>query len=315
MSLLDRVLVTSLPLVPKPVVGLVAQRYVAGATAADALAAVRKLGHEGAASTLDILGESVKSSERATEFTRQYIALLGEVKAAGLDSTVSVKLSMLGLALSRDLGAANFQAVAGAARGQGIQVTIDMEDHTTTDDTLEIYRQTRQEHGGVGAVLQAYLRRTLDDIDALPGPPDTGAALPGALAASDGPPHIRLCKGIYVEPERIAYKGFQAVRDNFMRCLVRLLDRGAYVGIATHDQWLLDKATAEVKRRGLQPDEYEFQMLLGVTPERRKRLIQAGHRVRVYVPYGEEWYAYSIRRLRENPSIARHVIKAMLHLG
>jgi proline dehydrogenase len=315
MSLLDQVIATSLPLVPKRVVGMVAKRYVAGTSAQDAFRAAAQLKREGACVTLDILGESVKSVERAEEFTQQYIDLLAKLKQQPPETTVSVKLSMLGLELSRELGRANFMLVARAAREQGIQVTIDMEDHTTTDVTLDIHRQARAEIGGVGAVLQAYLRRTADDIAVLPDASASSSGREGIHASADGPPHIRLCKGIYVEPARVAYKGYQEVRDNFIFCLKLLFDRGAYVGIATHDQWLIDQAEAEIKLRGLHKDEYEFQMLHGVTPERRRRLLRHGHRVRVYVPYGEEWYAYSIRRLRENPSIARHVIKSMVGLG
>jgi proline dehydrogenase len=220
---------------------------------------------------------------------------------------------MLGLNLDREFCAANFMQIAAAARDSGVPITIDMEDHPTTDAALGLYRRARREFGGVGAVLQAYMRRTLDDIAALPEWHDAQAR--PESAAADGPPHIRLCKGIYVEPEEVAFKGFQEVRDNYLRALAALFDRGAYVGIATHDPWLIERAEGEVRRRGLQRGQYEFQMLLGVAPERRQRLIAAGHRVRIYVPFGDEWYAYSLRRLRENPAIARHVLKAMVGLG
>jgi proline dehydrogenase len=313
MSWFDHLVVRSLPLIPRPVVGLVARRYVAGATPDDAVAETRKLMGSGACATLDILGESVAARDRASEFTRQYISLFSQIRQLDLDSTVSVKLSMLGLTLDLAFCTANFMEIAAAARASRVQVTIDMEDRTTTGATLALYRQARDQIGGVGAVLQAYMRRTLDDIAALPAATNP-AAVPDS-AAADGPPHIRLCKGIYVEPEAVAYKGYQEVRDNYLRALSALLDRGAYVGIATHDTWLVERAEAEVRRRGLRREQYEFQMLLGVTPERRRQLLEAGHRVRVYVPFGDEWYAYSIRRLRENPSIARHVLKAMIGLG
>lgn len=312
MSRFDRLLVRSLPYIPRPLVGFVARRYVAGDSEQQAIDTVRALMADGACSTLDILGESVTDRARAAQFTEQYSGLFSQLRQLDLDSTVSVKLSMLGLNLDRALCETNFMQIAQSAADNGVQVTIDMEDHPTTDATLALYRRAREETGGVGAVLQAYLRRTLGDIAALPEWTDTQSALDSA--ASAGPPHIRLCKGIYVEPEEIAYQGYQEVRDNYLACLSALLDRGAYVGIATHDAWLVERAEAEVARRGLQRGQYEFQMLLGVTPELRRRLIDAGHRLRVYVPFGDEWYAYSLRRLRENPAIARHVLKALVGL-
>ena len=313
MSWFDQLVVRSLPAIPRPVVGLVARRYVAGESADNAVAEVRRLMADDACGTLDILGESVTARPRAEDFTRQYIGLFSLIRQLDLDSTVSVKLSMLGLTFDHAFCTDNFMQIAAAAAENGVQVTIDMEDRTTTDDTLALYRQARSAHGGVGAVLQAYMRRTLDDIAALPT--GTNSTVRPDSAASDGPPHIRLCKGIYVEPEAVAYKGYQEVRDNYLRALSALLDRGAYVGIATHDPWLIEQAEGEARRRGLTPRQYEFQMLLGVSPERRRRLLAAGHRVRVYVPFGDEWYAYSLRRLRENPAIATQVLKAMVGLG
>lgn len=313
MSVLDRLLVGSLPFVPRAIVRLVARRYVAGDSMEQAIAEVRRLMADGACATLDILGESVTDRAHAARFTEQYSGLFSQLRQLGLDSTVSVKLSMLGLNFDRGLCTDNFLQIARAAAENGVQVSVDMEDHPTTDATLELYNRARREVGGVGAVLQAYLRRTLDDIAALPRATDPGTV--PELAASAGPPHVRLCKGIYVEPEAIAYKGYQEVRDNYLACLSALLDRGAYVGIATHDAWLIERAEAEIARRGLTRGQYEFQMLLGVTPELRRRLIGAGHRLRVYVPFGDDWYAYSLRRLRENPAIARHVLKAMLGAG
>jgi proline dehydrogenase len=171
-----------------------------------------------------------------------------------------------------------------------------MEDSTTTDATLRIYRDLQARYGNVGCVLQAYMRRTLSDIDGLPDP--------GGNA--------RICKGIYVEPRRIAWKGFDTVRANYVQALDKLIARGVYVGIATHDEYLACAATALVDKHGLKRDRYEFQMLLGVDQELRGILLEAGHRLRVYVPYGRDWYPYSIRRLRENPEVARHVLKALL---
>jgi proline dehydrogenase len=167
-----------------------------------------------------------------------------------------------------------------------------MEDSSCTDETLRLYRELRETGlDNVGVVLQAYLRRTLDDIEAL----------------ADLSPNVRLCKGIYVEPEEIAYQGFDEVRENFVRALGALVDGGSYVGVATHDEWLIEEGERLVREAGRSPAEYEFQMLLGVRPQRGTELVKAGHRLRIYVPYGEEWYAYSLRRLQENPKIAGYI--------
>ena len=170
-----------------------------------------------------------------------------------------------------------------------------MEDSTTTDDTLRLYRELREDgHDNLGVVLQARLRRTLDDIAAL----------------ADLRPSVRICKGIYLEPAAIAFTDAEAIRVNFLRCLDALLDGGSYVGIATHDEWLIGESLARVSQRGLGREEYELQMLLGVREERRDELVAEGHRLRVYVPYGEQWYAYSVRRLQENPAMAATIAKA-----
>jgi proline dehydrogenase len=171
-------------------------------------------------------------------------------------------------------------------------VRIDMEDSSTTDATLRLYRELRQEgRDNVGVVLQAMLRRTDDDIAAL----------------ADLKPSVRLCKGIYVEPPELAYQDFDEVRDAYVRALEALLDAGSYVGIATHDEWLLDEGRRLVAERGLSRDEYEFQMLLGVRPQLGDQLVREGHRLRIYVPFGRHWYAYSLRRLQENPKIAGYI--------
>jgi proline dehydrogenase len=189
------------------------------------------------------------------------------------------------------------RALVGAAAETDAFVRIDMEDAQCTDATLAIYRTLRAEFPGrVGVVVQARLRRTMDDID----------------AATDEPANFRLCKGIYLEPRAIAYTDPEIIRSNFTLALTRMFERKAYVGIATHDERLVWEALRLVRRFGLTPAQYEFQMLLGVEEELRRILLSAGHRLRVYVPYGEEWHAYSVRRLRESPQIAGHALKALL---
>jgi proline dehydrogenase len=296
MSAFNRVLVTGLPVVPKPLVGRVASRYVAGETLDDAIRVVRSLNQQGAMATIDVLGEEVKEREKATAAVEEYLRVFEAIQQEGIDSNVSIKLTLLGLKIDEGFCRDNVARIAETAKGYGNFVRIDMEDSTCTDATLRIYHELQERYGNLGVVLQAYMRRTLADIEALP--------VEGA--------NVRLCKGIYVEPRSIAWKGYETVRANFVAALEKLILRGVYVGVATHDEYLACRAAALVDKHGLEPRQYEFQMLLGVDEELRRILIAAGHRLRVYVPYGRDWYPYSIRRLRENPEVARHVLKALL---
>ena len=223
---------------------------------------------------------------------RCYHEALAAIEREGLDANVSVKLTGFGLKLDVDLCRGLVEELVRDAAARGNFVRIDMEDSSTTDDTLRLYRELRERgHDNVGVVLQAYLRRTLTDIRAL----------------SDLCPNVRLCKGIYVEPPELAFQEFESVRASFVRALEELLAAGAYVGIATHDEWLVDEAERLVREAGRSRDGYEFQMLLGVSTRLGDRLVRDGHRLRVYVPFGERWYAYSLRRLQENPKIAGYV--------
>ena len=295
---MDKAIVLALPLVPKPIVGFFSKRYIAGSTRDDAFRVVHELGREGAMATLDILGEFISSLDQADANTRAYVDLVQQVAAQRLaEANVSVKLTALGLLLDRARCLSNMRALVRAAAETNGFVRIDMEDAQCTDATLAIYRTLRAEFPGrVGVVLQARLRRTMDDIDAV----------------TDEPANFRLCKGIYLEPRAIAYTDPELIRSNFTLALTRMFERKAYVGIATHDERLVWEALRLVRQFKLAPAQYEFQMLLGVEEELRRILLAAGHRLRVYVPYGEEWHAYSVRRLRESPQIAGHVLKAVL---
>ncbi len=286
-----------LPLVPKFIVGRVAKRYVAGETAEEGLACVDELNRQGFAVTLALLGEEVTEPAKAREATDEYVRVLEALSERGADANVSIKLTLLGLEIGLDFCRESLQTVLAAAARADSFARIDMEDHTTTDDTLRLYQEARSGElaGHVGIVLQSYLKRTLSDI-----------------AELDGGINARLCKGIYIEPRKIAWKDYESVRLNFVQALEQLFDQGAYVGIATHDEYLVAAALGAIQRRGLSPDQYEFQTLLGVDEELRDSLRDMGHRVRVYVPYGRDWYPYSVRRLRENPQIAIYVMRAML---
>jgi proline dehydrogenase len=291
-ALLDRAVVRLLPAVPKPVVRRISDRYIAGETVADACRIVEQLNEEGRMATIDVLGEEIANREQALEIVRAYHDVFEEIEDQQLDSNVSVKLTGLGLKLGYEVCKQNLETVVRHAAESGNFVRIDMEDSTCTTDTLRMYRELREQGlDNVGIVLQAYLRRTIRDIREL-------APLK---------PNVRLCKGIYIEPPLIAYRDFDVVRKNFVFCHRELLRAGCYVGIATHDQWLFEQGRRLVDELGLSREEYEFQMLLGVRPLAGDKLVRDGHRLRVYVPFGRHWYAYSMRRLQENPKIAGYI--------
>jgi len=279
-----------LPGVPKPIVRKISSRYIAGPTVEDACRVVSGLNERGKMATIDVLGEEHDSEEEARAVVRAYDDVFDIIEERELDSNVSVKLTALGFKLSYELCLENAEIVVRHAAESGNFVRIDMEDSSCTMDTLRIYRDLRERgHDNVGVVLQARLRRTLRDIRSL----------------KDLRPNVRLCKGIYLEPPLIAFQDFQEVRDNFVAALDLLLACGSYVGIATHDEWLLEQSLALVE--GLGREEYEFQMLLGVRELRGDRLVRDDHRLRIYVPFGKHWYAYSMRRLQENPKIAGYI--------
>jgi proline dehydrogenase len=292
MALLDRAIVRLLPAVPRPVVRRISSRYIAGSELSDATEVVRSLNAKGKTATIDVLGEEITNAEETRVIARAYEDVLVEIDRAKLDANVSVKPTALGLGLDYGLFKANVERVLAEAQSRGRFVRLDMEDSTTIDDTLRLYRELREGgHDNVGVVLQASLRRTLADIDAL----------------ADLKPWVRLCKGIYVEPAEIQFHDFEAVRTNFVLALEALLDAGCRTAIATHDEWLIDESKRIVAERKLGRLDYEFQMLLGVRPELGDALVAEGHRLRIYVPFGAYWYQYSLRRLQENPKIAGYI--------
>ena len=295
MRLLDSAVVRVLPAVPRSVVRRVAAPYIAGPTLEDARRVVAALNEEGLSATVDVLGEEIRRAEEAEAMARAFHEALAAITADGLEANISIKLTGLGLKLDERLCGELVRAVVSDAAGRGIFVRIDMEDSSTTDQTLALYRTLRAEgHDGVGVVLQAALRRTLADVAEL-----------APLA-----PSVRLCKGIYVEPASVAYQAFDTIRSSFVSCLDALLEAGCRVAVATHDEWLLERALERVA--GLGHEGYELQMLLGVRGVRARELVAEGHPVRIYVPYGERWYEYSLRRLQENPKVAGYVARDLL---
>ena len=271
---------------------LISERYIAGTELADALRVVRALNAQAKMATIDVLGEEIARADEARSIAAEYRLVFEALARDRLDSNVSVKVTALGLKLGYDLCRANLEEVVRHAGKRGNFVRIDMEDSSTTDDTLRLYRELRAAgHENLGVVLQARLKRTVEDVRAL----------------AELRPNVRICKGIYLEPPAIAYRDFDAVRVNFVQALEELWDAGCYVGVATHDEWLLEQARERVAERGLGREEYEFQMLLGVRPALGDELVREGHRLRIYTPYGRHWYAYSLRRLQENPKIAGYI--------
>jgi proline dehydrogenase len=292
-GIFQRAVVAALPAVPRPVVERFARRYVAGPTVDDALAVVAALGSRGRMATLDVLGEEHRSAERAQALVEEYLEILRRPSPVDPPPTLSVRMTGLGFRIDPELPLRHLLVLAGEAQRLGRKLTIDMEDVSTLEATLANYRRLRAEgHDNVGIVLQAYLRRTPADLDALE-----------ALA-----PRVRVVKGIWVEQPSVAYKDFDIIRAGYVRMLDRLLGCGSYVEIATHDEWLVAEALELLRKHGRAPDEYEFQMLLGVREELGETIVAGGHRLRVYVPFGRDWHAYCLRRLKENPDVARHVI-------
>ncbi|MFA7331268.1 MAG: proline dehydrogenase family protein [Candidatus Delongbacteria bacterium] len=295
MSAFNNLVANTLPYFPKKLVGHLSRHYISGEQLDDAVRVGRELMAEGCCLTLDVLGEHVQRPEETHAYAKLYLQVVERIARDGLDANVSVKPTQMGLALDPALCRANYRAILEQVDRQGSFLRIDMEDTPFTDATLDLHDELRAQFPGrVGVVIQAYLRRTLPDIEQRLIPAGT---------------HLRLCKGIYKEPVELAYHGYQEIRDNYLRCLEALLEAGNYVGIATHDRFLVEGALKIIKRLKLTPDRYEFQMLLGVLPGLRREIVGQGHKLRVYVPFGEAWFAYSTRRLKENPDLVMHFVK------
>jgi proline dehydrogenase len=295
MHVLNKIVVATVPLVPRRIIRFFAGRYIAGETLDDAIRCVRQLNAEGVCATMDVLGEDITTRAEAIAAKDQSVAVLHTIAKEKLDSNLSIKLTSLGLKIDKQFCVENVRDILTVALHYKNFVRIDMEDSSCTSDTIDVFRAVHREFANVGIVVQSYLFRTEEDV--------RGLVKEGA--------GFRLCKGIYKEPAAIAFQQRDEVQKNYMKVLELMLANGSYVGIATHDSVLVDGALALIKKLGLQKDRYEFQMLLGVRPELRKKLARDGHKVRLYIPYGEHWYGYSTRRFKENPAIAGYVFKAL----
>jgi proline dehydrogenase len=285
-----------------PVTRSMVARFVAGETLDEVIPALQRLQAAGFRTTVDVLGEAVATADAARAAAAEYVAVLGALAERGLDRNVSVKLSQMGLALDRAICRDNVAAIFDRAAEVEAFVRIDMEDHTTTDATLELWREMRPRNAGrgdSGVVIQAALRRSADDIETLVGEHA----------------RIRLCKGAYVEPASVAYPDKASVDEAYASLMERLLTDGAFPGLATHDERLIARAVAFVRDRGIPPDRFEFQMLFGVRRDLQERLVKAGFGVRVYVPFGTQWYPYFMRRLAERPANVAFVLRSVLREG
>lgn len=298
--MINQMIVKALPLIPKPVVHIFAKKYIAGDNLSDAVNVTKELMKIGGMSTIDVLGEFVESKDGASHEKEMASKVLDAIKDEKLDTYLSVKPTSVGLGIDFQFGYENIAELIKKANDYGIWVRLDMENSPYTDMTLDLYKKLRDEgFDNVGIVIQSYMKRSMDDVKNL----------------LEYKPSIRLCKGIYNEPAEIAYKDFNEVQDNYKRLLDLMLDNDLYVGIATHDEELLKYALKQIKERKLKREDYEFQMLLGVIEKRRDELLKEGHRLRVYVPFGEDWYGYSTRRLKENPKMAGHIVKSIFGIS
>lgn len=297
MGPLNRVIASSVPFMPKSLVGRVGRRYAAGEEVEDAVRVVEGLSKEGCPATVGMLGEHATDERHTHERVDEYRRALDALeKQSFKDYRVAVKLTDLGLTLDRELCRKNLEEILLYARERGRFLEVDMEESPFVSATLDMVLDMHERHGNTGAVAQAYLRRTLEDVQRL-----VEAGIP-----------VRLVKGVYVEGREVAYRDYDIVRENYVLLLEELLRGGIYVGIATHDEYLTWHALRLIHRMGLTKDQYEFQMIMGVQEELRRILVEAGHRVRVTVLFGKDWYEYSLRRLKENPTIAGYVTKDVL---
>jgi proline dehydrogenase len=296
LSVVDRIIAGSLPFIPRFLVERVARPYIAGESSDDAMRVAVGLNRQGFRTTMDLLGEHVDTLDQAQHAVTSYMAILETIHAQSIDSTVSLKLTQFGLKVDPARCYSMAESVVRRAAELNNFVRIDMEDSSCTSGTLEVFRRLRQKHSNIGVAIQAYLRRTGHDIDSL----------------LELKPNIRLCKGVYVESPDVAFHDMSLINRNYLSILERLLRAGSYVGIATHDEQIVPEAIRMIREMKLPVTAYEFQMLLGVNESLRNKIHADGHPIRVYIPFGSEWYAYSVRRLRENPRIAGYVLKAML---
>jgi len=301
----NKLIAATLPYMPKKLVWMFSKRYIAGETIQDAVNESKKLNDQGIKVTVDLLGEFIKNLDQATENKEAYLEIIETFEANKIDGNYSVKPTFFGLLIDEEVCYQNIRTVVAKAAEYNNFIRIDMEDSPCVDKEIAMFRKLKAEFPkNVGLVVQAYLKRTLDDLQNM-------------MDMQNGTSNLnyRLCKGIYVEPEEIAYKKYEEINENFVKDLEFMFANKVYPGIATHDKPLVEGAYKLIEKYNVPKDQYEFQMLYGVTPELRKSILDKGHSMRVYVPFGKDWFGYSTRRLKENPKMAMLIIKALFSRG
>lgn len=294
-----------LPYFPKKFVWIFSKAYISGETMEDAIRVSKELNSEGMMVTLDVLGEFITNLDEAEANKQEYLELIDAAEKNKIEGNYSVKPTSFGLLIDEEVCYKHIREIVAKAASYGNFIRVDMEDSPCVDMEIKLYRRLKAEFPkSVGLVLQAYMRRTLDDIKGMLD-----------MHTEDSPLNYRLCKGIYVEPAEIAYKKYEEVNQHFLEDLEFMFANKIYVGIATHDKPLIEGSYQLIEKYNVPKHMYEFQMLYGVTPALRKSIIDNGHRMRVYVPFGLKWFGYSTRRLKENPKMAMHIIKAIFYKG
>ena len=294
-----------LPHMPKKLVWLFSKEYIAGETLEQAIENAKKLNLEGILTTIDVLGEFITTLDEAKANKEEYLEVIERAETAGVQGNYSLKPTFFGLLLDKDAAYSHIRDVVAKAASYNNFVRIDMEDSPCTDMEIDLYRRLKKEFPGhVGLVVQSYLRRTHQDIRNMID-----------IHSPEVPVNLRICKGIYVEPESIAYKRYEEINKHFLEDVELMLQNGMYPAIATHDVPLIEGAYKLIEKYGVDKDKYEFQMLYGVTPALRKSIVEKGHKMRVYVPFGKHWFGYCTRRLKENPQMAGVILKALFKKG
>ncbi|MCE1200221.1 MAG: proline dehydrogenase family protein [Marinilabiliales bacterium] len=300
--MINRMIAGVLPYMPKKLIWIFSKKYIAGEYLQDALRESVKLNKEGSTVTIDILGEYIHQLSEAVQYKEQYIQAIEFLLEHKVKGNFSLKPSMFGLLLDKEACYENIREILRVVQRGGSFVRIDMEDSTCTDDEISLYLKLKDEFPGcVGLVVQAYLKRTLPDLRHMV-----------KFHTEASPLNFRLCKGIYVESGEIAYKEKQEIRDRYLEDLAYLLRNGVFVGIATHDTYLVEHAMELIEQLQIPHDRYEFQMLFGVAPKLRRSILARGHAMKVYVPFGKQWFGYSTRRLKENPNMVWDILKALV---
>ncbi len=299
MSIFNKAIVAVVQKMPKSIVWIFSKKYIAGEKLQDAINTTKNLNQKGIYATLDVLGEAIQNKKEAVIFKEEALKVLDAIVQNKLMANLSLKPSQMGLGLDEVFAFEQISELCEKAKSINNFVRLDMEDSTLTDPTINLYQQLCGKFKNVGIVVQAYLRRTYDDVVRLN---KEGA-------------NYRLCKGIYVESPNISYKDKQAIRESYLKCLKAMFKDGNYVGIATHDEYLITEAYKLIKEMNISKDKFEFQMLLGVREDLRDKINNDGYKIRIYVPFGEQWYLYSMRRLKENPQVAGHIFKNLFSIN